>query len=238
MLSFLPHVWGQTMSEPASAWLLLELCLVLSCSFYLSKQNDFVFFHTEEMIQGQSISQECKNWMWEISWKFPGHLCATVTHETQSLLNGMWHLMLHQMEILKKQNLDCSVWLLHLKRHTHTGVKPPQSSSETLPAPGEGRRSCSTIRRDSELMGLSPSCCSRSVLTYFASSVWKPKVVSLSPHSSWWWRISADKVAQSHCWVCWVLSMPGPVPCHHKSLLKIYGYYLSPLYACVHSDKL
>lgn len=87
-LSFFPHVWGQTMSEPASAWLLLELCLVLSCSFYLSKQNDFVFFHTEEMIQGQSISQECKNWMWEISWKFPGHLRATVTHETQSLLNG------------------------------------------------------------------------------------------------------------------------------------------------------
>lgn len=142
--------------------------------------------------------------------------------------------MLHQMEILKKQNLDCSVWLLHLKRHTHTGVKPPQSSSETLPAPGEGRRSCSTISGETVSSWDFPHLAVL-VLTYFASSVSKPKVVSLSPHSSWWWRISADKVAQSHCWVCWALSMPGPVPCHHKSLLKIYGYYLSPLYACVHS---
>lgn len=216
------HVWTSISMTP-----LLEPCLILSCSFYLSKQNDFVFFHAEEMIQGQSISQECKNWMWEISWKFSGHLCATVN--PRDTLVAEWDVTFDVA--LDRDAKEASHGLFSIAfafEETHAGVKPPQSSSETLPAPGVGRRCCSAARRDSELMGLSPSCCSRSVLTYFTLSVWKPKVVSLSPRRGWWWRISADKVAQSHCWVCWGLSMPGPVPCHHKSLLKIYGCYLSP----------
>lgn len=113
-----------------------------------------------------------------------------------------------------------------------------RAPSETLPAAGAGRRSCYAIRLDSELMGLSPRLPFPFCTYLLTVSVWKAKAVSLSPHLSWWWRISADKVAQSHCWVCWGLSMPGPVLCHHKSLLKIYGYYLSPVSACVRSDKL
>lgn len=49
---------------------------------------------------------------------------------------------------------------------------------------------------------------------------------------SWSQRISGDKVAQSHCWVCWDLSMPGPVECHQKGWLKTYGHYLSCLRVC------
>lgn len=78
-----------------------------------------------------------------------------------------------------------------------------------------------------------PSRCSPSVLAHFTLPVWKPKVVSRSPHWSWWWRISADKVAHSHCRGYQGLSMPGPVLCHHRSLLKIYGCYLSsPVCVC------
>lgn len=85
-----------------------------------------------------------------------------------------------------------------------------------------GSHSCYTIRLDGELMGLPLQ---RGLFLHLpAYCVWKR--CPFSQHVCWLWRISIDKVAQSHCWVCWGSSTPGPVVCHQKSLLKIYGYYL------------
>lgn len=209
----------------------------------LGLELQFLSFQTKSLClapsrgsdSGQSISKECKNWMWAICWKvvlinvsqWPSHIIVTEWDPKFgiSLIRG----------VKQGQNLEGLV-IFGILWHTHElNLHKALWRHSLALAVGAGRRSCCTIRLDSELMGLPHRPGPVLYLPTYIVSVWKrpPKASSLSPHMSWSWRISGDKVAQSHCWVCWGLSMPGPVLCHQKSLLKIYGYYLPPLCGCV-----
>lgn len=126
----------------------------------------------------QSISKECEKKEWAVGgWT---HQCVTMT---------IHHWMASEVCFFNswKNYTRPESWSNIMHFLTHTWAEPPQSSLETLPGVGAGRRSCCTIRLDSELMGLPRRPGPVLYLPTYTASVWKrpPKASSLSPHMSW-----------------------------------------------------
>lgn len=144
------------------------------------------------------------------------------TRQAPSALNSVFQ-QLVQYNDNRIANVDSD-----LVFYETTWPQPSQSCLETLPGVVQVGVACFSIRLDSELMGL-PHRWGLS-LHLPAYCVWK-KMSLFSACFLDCGGISADKVAQSLCWVCWALSTPGPVVCHQKSLLNIR--VLSPSSVCV-----
>lgn len=150
-------------------------------------------------------------------------------------------MLLHELETLKKQTLNCSFSIAFAFEERDTLMrelnlhKAPQRHSLLLekvgvaaPLPGETVSSWDFPQLSVLVLYLPTLHClseSQKSCPFLHIGVDGGGLVQTK-----WHRATAECAGG--------LSMPGPVPCHHKSLLKIYGYYLSPLCACVHSDKL
>lgn len=176
--TFFP-LWGQTIlnqrqrdSENSSrSW---------TPVFIFPNRMALCFFPYRGNDSGQSISKECKNWMWAIFLEGCAHQCVTIAL-TQ---NYHWISRLfffHWWEELNNHNLADLVRSCIL-RDTHAGAEPPQSSSETRPAVGAGRRSCYQARQWAH--GTSPPSWSCSVLTYLHSVCLKESAKSDVPFST------------------------------------------------------
>lgn len=131
---------------------------------------------------GQSISKECRSWMWAIFWKV---LLITVSQ---------WPLKCNHYLCWVRQDLKCSVSLQkyssfcnfwYFLTFTWTWTKAPCRRHSLGLALRAGRRSCRAIRLDGELMGLPhrPGSCSFSYLLTYILSVWSRPPESLVPFS-------------------------------------------------------
>lgn len=148
--------------------------------FIFPNRMALCFFPSRGNDSGQSINKARKNQMWAILLEGCAHQCVTITH-TQ---NHHWisRLFFHWWEELNNHSLADLVRPCIL-RDTHTPAEPPQSSSETLPAVGAGRRSCYQTRQWAH--GTSPPSWSCSVLTYLHSVCLKESAKSFVPFSTY-----------------------------------------------------
>lgn len=163
--------------------IILRAMLFLACFssssffFYLFKHYHFALLLQEEVIHVRVLVKNVrrKSGRWKVE----------LINVSQWPFITEWHLRSAFSKvgrIIQGQNLEvilCILW--------HTWAEPPQSPLETLPGVGAGRRSCCTIRLDSELMGLPRRPGPVLYLPTYTASVWKrpPKASSLSPHMSW-----------------------------------------------------
>ena len=139
---------------------------------------------------GQSISKECQSWMWAICWK------VVLIKVSQWPLNAI--ITRARLRVPEMVWMGSKVWNFTGSRSrpesfrlsniwyfmTHNLHKAPRGHSLELVL-GAGRRSCCTIRLDSELMGLPHHPGPVPHLPTYTVSVWKRPPKGLVPFSTY-----------------------------------------------------
>lgn len=173
--NFLTHFWKLLMRSDW-AWKSVTLML-LGCIFQSFQTKSLCLVASKGNNSGQSISKECKSWMWAVFWKV---LLITVSQwPLKIIISGG---QLRETDMIRYFTGESNkIWPKSWYFTDEPYLCKAPARHSLVFAVGAGRRSYCTIRLDSELMGL-PHCPGPVLyLTTYILSVWK----SLVPFSTY-----------------------------------------------------